>query len=595
MSTEEVKKNSNLCPKNVFNLKSIQWNVPQYMCFVDQMRHYTSSLTSSLPIIPFSDLIDLFQIDTISKPNTTNFERLSEHYKSIICMALYSVSYIRFLTDYFHYLLKQLRDEEDIYKWIDSFAETFRGYRYTINDTERRIIEHNSRTQKSLSLNGPKLHCSRVPSLREVFHHLTQLKHTIQYSFELLYSFLGQLSSPLLDIKTYNLLLDSILNDDYYQFSKIVLQFDSEIIQQFSITIECIFPTALFIEYYSSNYNDFETYRTFISGPIVNDKMAFETSMTGFIHSILLIGVCRANHIREHLTPIELKCLDLFWVERYLFIKKEIFFNWIDSEAILIFNHFKNHLQDYLPEDTIAAATYSELALDRNQERHISENIINEFDINDDEEEDNYLNQVQRNDQKQDQVIEPRQSTNDENSKSISTTKPEIETPDFIKISHGQKMLEKLVKGLVEGHKDETLGNFTPLVSSKTGEDRESIKKKLICLFTGEGINDESIKWPYNLKWNDYANSLKLLVYLLFYDNVVFSVKDAVDEDTYDGISKKIKTNFRGRPIWNIVGNALDYRDGSLRNKIKIPKTSSNISLMKKLTSFYIDCQKLDD
>ena len=70
-------------------------------------------------------------------------------------------------------------------------------------------------------------------------------------------------------------------------------------------------------------------------------------------------------------------------------------------------------------------------------------------------------------------------------------------------------------------------------------------------------------------------------------------MSDAVDEKENDGICNKIKTNFRGRPIWNIVGNALDY--GSLRNKTKIPKTSNNISLMKKLTSFYIDCQKLDD
>ncbi len=593
MSTEEVNKNIKLCPKSFYNLKSIQWNVSQYKCFVDQMRHYTSSLTSPLPIIPFSDIIDLFQMDTISKPNTSKFKKLSESNKSIICMALYSVSYIRYLIDYFHYLLKEFREEEDIYKWIDSYTDEFGGFRntrYLINDTERRIIEHNSRTQKSLSLNGPILHCSKIPSLREVFHYLIQIKHTVQYSFELLYSFLGQLSSSLLDIKTYNILLESILNDDYYNFRNIVLQFDPEIVKQFSITIECVFPTALFIEYYSSNYNDFETYRTFISGPITKDKMAFETSMTGFIHSILLIGVCRANHIREHLTLIESKCLDLFWVERYLYIKKEFFFNWIDKEAILIFDHFTDHLQDYLPEDTIAAALHSELTLDRNKENLTSENIINEFDIQDREEEDSFLNQVQRN--YQEQNLEPRQSTNDENSEQTPIIKPKTDIPDYIKVPCGQRMLEKLINGLINGHKDETLGNFTPLVSSKKGEDKESIKKKLICLFTGEGINDESIKWPYDLKWNDKANSLKLLVYLLLYEGIVLSLSDAVDENNYDGICEKIKTNFTGKHVWNIVGNALSFK--SLRNKAKIPK-ESNISLMKKLASFYIDCQKLDD
>lgn len=169
---------------------------------------------------------------------------------------------------------------------------------------------------------------------------------------------------------------------------------------------------------------------------------------------------------------------------------------------------------------------------------------------------------------------------------------------DHLGLKCSQKMLEKLVKGLIEGHKDEILGNFTPLVTSKTGEDREAIKKKLICLFTGEGINDESIKWPYNLKWNDKANSLKLLVYLLHYEGIIIDPLDdedgALNQNDDEGISDKIRTNFRGRPVWNIVGEALGYGKDTLRNKVKIPK-KSNVGLMKKLAQFWFECKKLDD
>lgn len=185
--------------------------------------------------------------------------------------------------------------------------------------------------------------------------------------------------------------------------------------------------------------------------------------------------------------------------------------------------------------------------------------------------------------------------------KEIKQLKPDTETKKQTKKEHlahlkvpcGRRTLEKFINGLINGHKDDTLGNFTPLVSSNKGEDNESIKKKLICLFTGEGINDESIKWPYDLKWNDYRNSLKLIIYLFHYEDV-FVPKDAIDENDPEGINEKIRTVFTGKNVWAIVGTALGYGENTLRNKVQIPQ-DNNISLMKKLAQFWFECNKLVD
>jgi hypothetical protein len=171
-----------------------------------------------------------------------------------------------------------------------------------------------------------------------------------------------------------------------------------------------------------------------------------------------------------------------------------IFNEWIEKETEEIIGYFRNK------NDLIEESAKSTI-----------ENSITNYSI-------------VRNNHKTEQV-----QSSGENPKQKDDNKPEppenpqprVDAPEHIKVHCGRKTLEKLINGLINGHKDETLGNFTPLVISKTGEDREAIKTKLICLFTGEGINDESIKWPYDLEWNDTANSLKLLVYLLLYEGIV--------------------------------------------------------------------------
>ena len=106
--------------------------------------------------------------------------------------------------------------------------------------------------------------------------------------------------------------------------------------------------------------------------------------------------------------------------------------------------------------------------------------------------------------------------------------------PEHIEVHCSKEMLTKLAEGLVRGIDDET----KPLVTSKVKERNGTIIKKLVCLFSGVGKNDESLEWPYNLEWTDYANSLKLLVYLLHYEGKLDDPLKAINEKDKDGIAE---------------------------------------------------------
>ena len=172
---------------------------------------------------------------------------------------------------------------------------------------------------------------------------------------------------------------------------------------------------------------------------------------------------------------------------------------------------------------------------------------------------------------------------------------PKVEMPRHLDVPCSYDVLLKLAEGLVCGFSVESSGKHKPLVESKVHEGNNTKIKKLICLFSGVGINDESLRWPYNLKWNDKANSLKLLVYLLHYKGKLDNPLDAIDEGDDEGISDIIRTSFKGAPVWSIIGPALNYKERSLSSKAKIPVKNNNVNLMKKLAQFWFECKKLDD
>lgn len=428
---------------------------------------------------------------------------------------------------------------------------------------------------------------SSTPFLSRVFGHLIQIKRSFSLFLEIFYRIIGQMDLSLFDYKTYNTLNDSVIEEKYEQFRDIIYGWDADIISGLSIIFEQLYPIFIFLEINISKEKQnildqtryFLTERSFAKNFRNHQPVTIETSLTSFI-LVTLINYLVFNFLNNYLSQDVSECIHYFWHQNDLTTFHRDYKEWIDK-------NMKKQL--YFFQDTAGVSLFDD-----------SQTIINN-EVEEDNEDNNITQEKANHTSKQQKV-----GSRGENGK--PTDKPQNrpedsepappKKPDYIKVPCGQRMLEKLINGLINGHKDETLGNFTPLVTSKTGEDREAIKKKLICLFTGEGINDESIKWPYDLKWNDKANSLKLLVYLLHYEGIIIDPLDekegAIDKNDVEGISKKIRTEFRGKNVWAIVGTALGYGKNTLRNKIKIPK-QSNLSLMKKLAQFWFECKKLDD
>ena len=212
--------------------------------------------------------------------------------------------------------------------------------------------------------------------------------------------------------------------------------------------------------------------------------------------------------------------------------------------------------------------------------------------IRDDEKDnDDESNNSTSNNQANKEQEQQQKSSIGESGRQSSRTQSQQEAPRHIEVRCSKEMLTKLAEGLVKGIDDES----KPLVTSTVKERNGTIIKKLVCLFSGVGIHDESLEWPYNLKWKDYANSLKLLVYLLKYDGELKDPLDAVDENDVEGIAKEIKQDSTGIPVWSVIGPALGYSERSLSSKAKIPVKNNNVGLMKKLAQFWYECKKLDD
>lgn len=608
--------------KAELNMKTAYWSGDSYWDLTKHVINYLKELDEIPPSIPVEAFFTLFRRDDFSNSSQIDFNSLTDEQKTFISMIDLSGQYTHCLTTICANFLKNTHrifsgdvsdyetsgehpefevtveevdideldedeeyvplDEEDISLEneecapLDNKVPDVQG---EDNNHDVDFIEESNDTPSECNRptfdikSLPKIQSrsllsySTTPPLRTVFNHLTHIKKGFLFLLEWFYNYFGPVDQIPFDYKIYNSLSESIIEEDFEQFSDLVYRWDDTIVNQLSIMVELFYPTLHYIEYETT---DFDTKLNIIKKDLVYDSLK-ETYRLPFsslsaVFNFIIIYIFRHNV--ERYLELYQRMMQYIIFADHPNSSVDFFFKWVDNETEIICDYFRN-IFDII--DGTARST-------------IENTIINSKD------QDN-----KKSDQVQFSGDNPNPKDDDE-PEPPEDPKAEVNVPDYIKVPCGRKMLEKLVKGLIDGHKDETLGNFSPLVTSKTGEDRESIKKKLICLFTGEGINDESIMWPYDLKWNDHANSLKLLVYLLHYekklpDNDPFK---AINEKDSEGISDAIRTNFRGKKIWSIVGTALGYGENTLRNKVKIPQ-ESNISLMKKLAQFWFDCKILGD
>ena len=548
---------------DTIKFSTISWGSNDYKAFVPQIKDYLSELKKVPLIISVQDLQDFYQdISFLDKPE--DFSKLTSRQKCFICMSFVSTKYAEYLLRIEEY--KAALDEMVTRISKNNVGSTSSNTKnsavgdkikndagYTLEKSDEFEITNPLDYLNSIDINpfdfdnddSALISLPTVPGTKEVFDHLVRIKRSFLFILEQFYRILKPFDSCHIDIKTYNALRDAVTSKDYSQFSEIVNNWDGDLIDELSTTVELIFPLCLYLESQATN-NIFEATLydlTRNAYPLPVFKSRYTSTLL-----IILIHYIRYRHLAWHLKQDELAYFNVFW--RIHGIKfSSGFEQWINAESKTIFEYFhKNYV--------IA-------------------------DIQDD-----------ANDNLEKQKIHP-DLKNDGEPEPPKVLEPEIDAPEYIEVPCGQRMLEMLAHALTYGHNDETLGRLNPLVKSqKREESLEIVKRKLICLFSGVGIHDESIKWPYKLEWTDSANSLKLLIYLLHYEGILDPF-DAINEEDVEGISDEIRTNFKGRPVWNIVGKALGYGKDTLRNKVKIPKRS-NMYLMKQIAQLWYDCKKLD-
>lgn len=545
-------------PQDVFSMKRVQLKGSQYESLKGEIQLYLSQMTEAPSELEVLDLLSSFQTILSLDLKDIEFNKLTEAQKLCISMIYASDLYIDYLSTVACPITPKGEGSKEIHLQEDPRCPGFAKIQIPYDFTFR----------SSFAGDLP------IP-LKVIFNHLTQTKHCSCFIINWFYCYLT--NTQLFDFATYNNLYESITEDNYERFHDMIINWDLVAIHDLSVSIDILFPLLLFIE---SNTNDADTIlynvrKEIFSGVSPEDEINISPITIIFL---FIISYLFNNNLFLYLTHYQ---HDSVLTPFQAFISKnfmDIYNNWIDKEIEVMSNFFRKNSRFCTPMGTLEDTDNTNKKANNHAGKGTGQTIAQQQESDSRGENDKQVDKTQH--QPEDPEPEPQ------------------EIPGYIKVPCGQRMLEKLITGLINGHKDETLGNFTPLITSKTGEDREAIKMKLICLFTGEGINDESIKWPYDLKWNDKANSLKLLVYLLHYEGIIIDPLDekegAIDKNDVEGISKKIRTVFRGKNVWAIVGTALGYGKNTLRNKIKIPK-QSNLSLMKKLAQFWFECKKIDD
>lgn len=513
--------------------------------------------------------------DDINSPNQP------KPIKDLFCMTCISTLYTKWLINDFSQTLLEKKDGVTYDLKYESRNGTFD--RRASADLWRNLFYAMDKMDRQLPGHCPEhilgiKYSSSTPFLSNVFNHLIQIKQSFSLFLEIFDRIMSQMELSLFDYKTYNLLNDSIIEEKYDLFREIIYGWNNEVIPKLAIILEHFYPIFLFLETNiqkkDQNILDdircFLTEHTSVNFPLIHSPIIIEASLTSYI-LITIINYLLFNILREYLNPDVSECLHYFWPKNQLTGFHLDYIVWINENMTKQIYYFQNTAKINLLSDFID----TESQTIRNQERNKENKSIKDT---------KQTQSAYRSGREQDSGI-----MNQETEKS-SQLNMKKDIPNHIEVPYSKEMLTKFAEGLVRGIDDDS----KPLVTSKVKEGNGTKIKKLVCLFSGVDINDESLEWPYNLKWTDYANSLKLLVYLLHYKGELKDPLDAINEKDKEGIAEVIKQNFKGIHVWSIVGPALNYKERSLSSKAKIP-VKSNVDLMKKLAQFWFECKKLDD
>ena len=577
--------------------ESVSLNDQQYYDLIEKIDNHIALLERTPKITSILDFKDFFKSKILETPSRIDFYSLNEETKTFICMIHISSKYIRYLKeidiDIFADVNREFPFNPDVFdQYIINQINQSNILRELSKDPQHRAKEIKLLNEKDFEYQGSIRHDSQdlfskithksntlyrnLPNhfsypLQIIFRRIVSIKHSFLLLLEQFYKIIGSIKHLNFDDYTYNQLHNSVLKENYESFRSIVYGWSGEIINELTDIVILFYPTLIYVETFTTEQT-FEHIREDLNTK--NSPLKFEFSFVSVILNIL-VNYILYKSIANHLDYFEAEVLVDSYKRLYnpnssntlCLIDWSYYMNWISNgtEAII----------DFFDE---GGAWIEELKLET-----ANNSINNEqtpiFDAPKPERPEGNSTNL-----KDDANIEPPMEPD-----------PKVEMPRHLDVPCSYDVLLKLAEGLVCGFSVESSGKHKPLVESKVHEGNNTKIKKLICLFSGVGINNESLRWPYNLKWTDYANSLKLLVYLLHYEGKLKDPLDAIDEDNDEGISDIIRTSFKGgAPVWSIIGPALNYKERSLSSKANIP-VKNNVNLMKRLAQFWFECKKLDD
>lgn len=501
-------------------------------------------------------MFDYYQTEIFADTNFIFFS-LPEEQKSFLTMILTSYDFVHKLVISFADIYsinekknrrrseQQPSEEDDDYeaRWAEEDEENNKRLRlellqglYSCSPAELECIDlfdEEGWFKKVLTID-PK-----APSLRSVFDYLVQTKRIFSFILGLFYQMLEPIKYFHFDYKTYNTLYDSITEENYNQFSKLIDSWNIEVTKELSILVDKTFPLVLYIE---SQATDSMLHSIRKDLTTIQIEQKFETSLIKTL-LVFLIDFVFINIMKNHIDDISRETLcSIFSIEF-----QAQHYEWINSEVEEMIDFFNSNL-------------------------HKIQSSINE-----------------EKDDKKGIGSDEKKTIQEEPNPEFSELKQE-----HLSVPCSQRMIRKLAEGLVKGNDNP---DFPNLVSSEVGDD-DAINK-LVFLFKGRA--DIVVKDPYNLQWNkNYnLNGLKLLIYLLhftgeFENNDPLNALDD-NETSKDGISELVKFKNTGRRrIFPVVENAFTNIGRKSVQNAKKP-TEGNRDFLEQIVQFWYDCKILDD
>ena len=227
--------------------KRIYYNASQFSLLREQVTDYVKTLEYIPPALTVSDLFDYF--DFFENTSITDFNTLTEDQKTFFSMIYLSSYYIKFLIALCD---ENDRTVRDFYVYPEILDYKHRSERNELNWTSF----HKVQKLKELSLHFLKGSNARtrkktyptIPPLKRVFENLTKAKLSYCLLFELFYKLVKNVKRINFDYKTYNMLYESITDDNYELFHVVVDSWDYGVVKELSILVEAISPALHFVE-----------------------------------------------------------------------------------------------------------------------------------------------------------------------------------------------------------------------------------------------------------------------------------------------------------------------------------------------------------